>query len=117
MVGHTNKRAIVNVTGCGFDFDSRSISIDRNIHCHIGNGRAELSSAPQHGMNSEFGRKFATESILMGMERLNTNLSSLFYLHWHVRDTHQNANFRHWILILTPKESCQNIGLSLNVNK
>ena len=30
VVGY--KRAIVNVTGCGFDFDSRSISIDRNIH-------------------------------------------------------------------------------------
>ena len=54
-------------TGCGFDPHSRRWNIYLNLYFHffalVSRLSAALSSAPQHAMPPEFGRKWGTECL------------------------------------------------------
>ena len=57
----------VNVTGCGFDLHSRKLNIYWHIYFHflalVSRQSATLTSATQHTMPPEFGRKWGTECL------------------------------------------------------
>ena len=57
----------VKPTGCGFDLHSRRLNICLNLYFHffalVSRTSAALSSATQHAMPPEFGRKWGTECL------------------------------------------------------
>ena len=65
--GAAAQSVTVKPTGCGFDPHSRTWNIYLNVYFHfialVSRTSAALSSATQHTMPSEFGRKWGTECL------------------------------------------------------
>ena len=65
--GAAAQRVTVKPTGCGFDPHSRRWNIYLNLYLHffalVSRQSAVLSSATQHTMPPEFGRKWGTECL------------------------------------------------------
>ena len=65
--GTAARSVTVKLTGCGFDPHSRKRKIYLNLYFHffalVWRLSAALSSATQHAMSAEFGRKWGTECV------------------------------------------------------